>query len=154
MSCWSRIAGFDGLRLVPDTPPASSSDPAGWLHARVAELEARNARLRQAAADRDELAAAQLASERARADSLAVQVAALAAQVEELQRLLGKDSSNSSRPPSSDSPYKKKPKDRSLRGRSGRKPGKQPGAQSSTLKQADSPDDTVECGPPVRLLRA
>ena len=39
-------------------------DPAGWLHARVAELEARDARLRQAAADRDELAAAQLASER------------------------------------------------------------------------------------------
>ena len=48
-------------------------------------------RLRQAAADRDELAAAQLASERAPADSLAVQVAALAAQVEELQRLLGKN---------------------------------------------------------------
>ena len=65
-----------------------------------------------------------------------MQVAALAAQVEELQRLLGKDSSNSSRPPSSDSPYTKKPKDRSLRGRSGRKPGKQPGAQSSTLKQS------------------
>ena len=147
MSCWSRIAGSDELRLVSDTPPVSPSDPAGWLRARVAELEAGNARLRQAAADRDELAAAQLASERARADSLAVQVAALAAQVEELQRLLGKDSSNSSRPPSSDSPYKKKPKDRSLRGRSGRKPGKQPGAQSSTLKQADSPDDTVECGP-------
>ena len=78
---------------MPDTPPAPPSDPAGWLRARVAELEARNARLRQAAADRDELAAAQLASERARADSLAVQVAALAAQVEELQRLLGKDSS-------------------------------------------------------------
>jgi len=56
------------MRLVPDTPPACSSDPAGWLRARVAELEAANARLRQAAADRDELAAAQLASERARAD--------------------------------------------------------------------------------------
>ena len=147
MSWWSRIAGPDELRIVPDTPPAPPSDPAGWLRARVAELEAKNARLRQAAADRDELAAAQLASERARADSLAAQVAALAAQVEELQRLLGKDSSNSSRPPSSDSPYKKKPKDRSLRGRSGRKPGKQPGAQSSTLKQSGDPDHTVECGP-------
>jgi transposase len=139
---------------VPDTSSASSPDPAGWLHARVAELEvrnaeleARNALLRQAAADRDELAAAQLASERARADSLAVQVAALAAQVQELRRLLGKDSSTSSRPPSSDSPFKKKPADRSLRGRSGRKPGRQPGAQSATLKQAGSPDDTVECGP-------
>ena len=131
---------------MPDTPPVPPSDPAGWLRARVAELEARNERLRQAAADRDELAAAQLASERARADSLAVQVAALAAQVEELQRLLGKDSSNSSRPPSSDSPYKKKPKDRSLRGRSGRRPGKQPGAQSATLKQSDAPGHVIGCG--------
>ena len=132
---------------MSDTPSASASDPVGWLRARVAELEALNERLRQAAADRDELAAAQLASERARADSLALQVAALAAQVEELRRLLGKDSSTSSKPPSSDSLYKKKPKDRSLRGRSGRKPGKQPGAQSSTLKQADNPDNTVGCGP-------
>jgi transposase len=46
---------------VPDTPPVCQSDPSGWLRARVAELEADNARLRQAAADRDELAAAQLA---------------------------------------------------------------------------------------------
>jgi len=125
---------------MPDTPPVTPPDPAGWLHARVAELEADNARLRQAAADRDELAAAQLAARDAQID-------ALAARVEELQRLLGKDSSTSSRPPSSDSPYQKKPKDRSLRGRSGRKPGKQPGAQSSTLKQSGSPADTVECGP-------
>jgi hypothetical protein len=44
-----------------------------------------NARLRQAAADRDELAAAQLAARDA-------QIEALAARVEELQRLLGKDS--------------------------------------------------------------
>jgi len=83
---------------VSDTPPVSPSDPAGWLRARVAELEAGNARLRQAAADRDELAAAQLAARDA-------QIEALAARVEELQRLLGKDSSTSSRPPSSDSPY-------------------------------------------------
>jgi len=132
---------------VPDTPPVSPPDPAGWLRTRVAELEAQNARLRQAAADRDELAAAQLASERARADSLAVRVAALAARVEEFQRLLGKDSSTSSKPPSCDSPYKKKPRDRSLRGRSGRRPGRQPGARSSTLKQSGNPDHTVECGP-------
>jgi hypothetical protein len=36
---------------------------------------------------------------------------------------------------SSDSPYQKKPGDRSLRGRSGRKPGKLPGAESSALRQ-------------------
>ena len=74
--------------LLSDTPPVSPSDPAGWLRARVAELDRRgNARLRQAAADRDELAAAQLAARDA-------QIEALAARVEELQRLLGKDSSN------------------------------------------------------------
>ena len=108
-------------------------DEVAWLRARVAELEDVNARLRQAARDRDELAAAQLA--------------ALAAQVEELRRRLDKDSGTSSKPPSSDSPYKKKPKDRSLRGTSGRRPGKQPGAESSTLRQSPHPDETVLCGP-------
>ncbi len=112
----------------------------GWLRARVAELETENTRLREAAAERDEAAAAQLAAERARAD-------ALAARVDELERRLAKDSSTSSRPPSSDSPYTKKPKDRSLRSRSGRKPGKQPGAPSSTLRQSASPGRTVVCGP-------
>jgi transposase len=111
-----------------------------WLRARVAELEELNARLREAAAARDALAAAQLAARDA-------QIAALAAQVEELRRRADKDSSTSSKPPSSDSPYRKKPRDRSLRGRSGRRPGKQPGAQSSTLKQSPHPDDTVLCGP-------
>src|ERR1700676_4378924 len=125
------------VRLVPDTP---APDELAWLRARVAELEEVTARLRAAARDRDELAAAQLAARDA-------QVAALAAQVEELRRLLGKDSSTSSKPPSSYSPYKKKPRDRSLRGRSGRRPGKQPGAESSTLKQSPDPGETVFCGP-------
>ena len=125
---------------MPDTPPASPSDPVGLLRARVTELEAVNARLRQAAADRDELAAAQLAVRDA-------QIAALAAKVADLERCLAKDSGTSSKPPSSDSPYTKKPKDRSLRGRSGRKPGKQPGAESSALEQSGHPDHTVECGP-------
>jgi transposase len=89
---------------------------------------------------RGELAAAQLTARDA-------QIAALTAQVEELGRRMDKDSSTSSKPPSFDSPYTKKPRDRSLRGRSGRKPGKQPGAQSSTLKQSPDPDETVFCGP-------
>jgi transposase len=118
------------VRLVPDTP---APDEVAWLRARVAELEDVNARLRRAARDRDELAAAQLA--------------ALAAQVEELRRRLDKDSGTSSRPPSSDSPYKKKPKDRSLRGASGRGPGRQPGAESSTLRQSPDPGETVLCRP-------
>jgi len=47
--------------------------------------------------------------------------ALLAEQIEELRRL-DRYSSTSSRPPSSDNPYKKKPRDRSLRARTGRKP--------------------------------
>jgi len=125
---------------VPDTPHVPASDEVAWLRARVAELEGLTARLREAARDRDELAAAQLAARDA-------QIAALAAQVEEMRRRLDKDSSTSSSPPSSDSPYTKKPRDRSLRQRSGRKPGKQPGAQSTTLRQSPDPAGTVFCGP-------
>jgi len=61
-------------------------------------------------------------------------LAVLAEQIEYLRRRLGKDSSTSSKPPSSDNPYTKEPTDRSLRSRSGRNPGKQPGTPSSTLR--------------------
>ena len=128
------------VRLVPDAPQLPAPDEMAWLRARVAELEGVNARLRAAASDRDELGAAQLAARDA-------QIAALAAQVEELRRRLDKDSGTSSKPPSSDSPYKKRPRDRSLRGTSGRRPGKQPGAESSTLRQSPDPGETVLCGP-------
>ena len=129
---------------MPSVPP-----PAGvaLLRARVAELEAGNARPREAAAARGEVAAAQLAARDAHLQAALARLAVLAARVEELERRPGKDSGTSSKPPSSDSPYTKKSRDRSLRGRSGRSPGKQPGAQSSTLKQSADPDDIVECGP-------
>ena len=48
---------------------------------------------------------------------LTAQIERLAARVEQLERQARKDSSTSSRPPSSDSPYKKKGSDRSLRER-------------------------------------
>src|SRR6266540_6119188 len=70
--------------------------------------------------------------------------------VAQLERRAGRDSSNSNRPPSSDSPYTKKPRkprERSLRGRSGRAPGKQPGAPGATLAQVPDPDHTVVCAP-------
>lgn len=51
----------------------------------------------------------------------------LAARVEDLERQVRRDSSTSSRPPSSDSPYKKKGADRSLRERGKRRPGKAAG---------------------------
>ena len=66
---------------------------------------------------------------------------------EELERRAGRDSSVSSRPPSSDSPYKKKPRDRSLRERGKRRPGKQPGEPGTTLMLADDPDERLEFPP-------
>jgi transposase len=127
---------------VPDLPPA----PAGEdLPALVAALRAANARLREVIEAKD----AQLAVGRAALEAAQARFAAPGERVADLERRLGKDSGTSSRPPSSDSPYKKKPRDRSLRQRGGRSRGKQPGAQSSTLRQAASPDDTVVCAPPA-----
>jgi hypothetical protein len=64
---------------------------------------------------------------------LTAQIERLSARVGQLERQAGKDSSTSSRPPSSDSPYKKKGSDRSLRERGKRRPGKQPGDPGMTM---------------------
>ena len=108
----------------------------------MAALRAANARLREVIEAKD----AQLAAAAAALEAAQARFAALSERVAELERRLGRDSSTSSKPPSSDNPYKK-PRDRSLRQRSGRSRGKQPGAQSSTLRQVASPDDTVVCAP-------
>ena len=113
------------------------------LEATPEDLRALIAALREALEARD----AQLAARDAELEAARAQIAVLAERLAEVERRLGKDSSNSSKPPSSDSPYTKKPRDRSLRGRSGRAPGKQPGAGSSTLQQSADPDKWVECGP-------
>jgi transposase len=68
-------------------------------------------------------------------------------QIAELERRVGADSSNSSRPPSSDRPWDKPAKKRSSRIRSGRKPGKQPGASSASRSLIDDPDDRLEIRP-------
>ena len=72
---------------------------------------------------------------------------ALSARVGELERRLGQDSSTSSRPPSSDSPYRKKGGDRSLRERGKRRPGKQPGDPGVTMCLVDDPDESFDCPP-------
>jgi transposase len=78
-------------------------------------------------------------------DELAALVVELSARLEraeariaELEAQLGKSSRNSSKPPSSDGPAKPPPK--SLRGRSGRRPGGQAGHRGQTLCQVAEPD--------------
>ena len=71
-------------------------------------------------------------------------VVVLTGRVAELERRLAADSSNSSRPPSSDAPWAKKPaRKRSSRVRSGRKAGKQPGAPGSSRSLSDDWDELV-----------
>jgi hypothetical protein len=67
----------------------------------------------------------------AQAETLSAQAGRLQARVEDLERRAGRDSSTSSRPPSSDNPYKKKGRDRSSRERGKRRPGRQPGDPGS-----------------------
>jgi transposase len=118
---------------VPGVPPAEelSALPAAELAARLAE-------------------AYRLIGElTARAEQLSAQVRCLSARVEDLERQARRDSSTSSRPPSSDSPYKKKGADRSLRERGKRRPGKQPGDPGTTMNLVDDPDERVFCPPGV-----
>jgi transposase len=79
----------------------------------------------------------------AQVQELSVQVAALQGRVGDLQRRVGRDSSSSSKPPSSDSPYKKKGRDRSSRERGKRPPGKQPGEPGATMRLVDDPDERL-----------
>ena len=68
--------------------------------------------------------------------------------IAELEHRLGADSSNSSRPPSSDAPWEKaRAKKRSSRTPSGRSPGKQPGAASWSRSLVEDPDRVVVIEP-------
>jgi transposase len=71
-------------------------------------------------------------------------IAVLQARVAELERRLGKDSSNSSKPPSSDG-LRKPPRAarRADQQTARRRPGKQPGAPGAHLAQVAEPDEVV-----------
>ncbi len=109
---------------VPDAPDAGSALRAenAALRARVAELEAETA-------------------------ELAAHVAEQAKTIARLERLISRNSGNSSMAPSGDDqPGKKPPQPKPRRGGK-RKPGKQPGAPGAHLEWNESPDATVGCFP-------
>ena len=91
-----------------------------------------------AAPSYEQLVALVAAQERTIAQ-LQVRIAEQDAEIAELKRQLAASSGNSSKPPSADGLDKPAPK--SLRGRSGRKPGGQPGHQGGTLRQVERPDE-------------
>ena len=78
----------------------------------------------------------------------AAEIAALKARLAELERRLGLNSSNSSKPPSSDG-LKKPARVSSLRESSGKPSGGQPGHKGETLRQVAEPDQIVDHHPPV-----
>jgi transposase len=124
------------LPVVPAVPGVPSAEELSALPA--AELAVRLAEAYRLIAELT-----------AQAGRLAAQVERLSARVEELERQARRDSSMSSRPPSSDSPYRKKGRDRSLRERGKRRPGKQPGDPGSTMSLVDDPDESIDCPPAV-----
>jgi transposase len=102
------------------------------------------------------VAALQAANGRLRAENseLKAENAELRERIARLERLISRNSGNSSMPPSSDDLPGRKPPERKARRGGGRKPGKQPGAPGAFLAWREDPDDTIahfpqgscECG--------
>jgi transposase/uncharacterized coiled-coil protein SlyX len=75
-------------------------------------------------------------------------IVTLQARLAKLERRLGEDSSNSSKPPSSDGLRKPaRAEGRADEQTQGRRPGKQPGAPGAHLAQVEKPDEVVEYAP-------
>ena len=91
----------------------------------------------------------------------AAEMAAVRAQLAELERRLGLNSSNSGKPPSSDG-LKKPPRVSSLREPSGKNTGGQKGHPGETLRRTETPDAIIDhypetcaaCGEPLSVAMA
>jgi len=149
----SELTFSSGMPIMPgmsELPPDLAALPVEELRAALARQRAVNTRLRAVIETKAATHETELAARDALIATLRSQVAGLTDRVVQLERKAGRDSSDSSKPPSSDSPYTKQArprKDRSLRGRSGRKRGRQPGEPGATLSQVGDPDHTVVCAP-------
>jgi transposase len=113
---------------VPEIPPAPDE---------VAALRAANARLREVIEAKD----AEAVVLRVQLEACQAQLEELRAEVEALRARLRQNPLNSSQPPSSEGLAKPAP--RSLRRRSGRKPGRPKGHPGATLELTDRPDEIV-----------
>jgi hypothetical protein len=76
-------------------------------------------------------------------ESLLLKVNTLEEENKNLKAQLALNSSNSSKPPSTDG-FKKKPKNNSLREKSSKNSGGQPSHKGHTLNKVDSPDFTID----------
>jgi len=118
---------------VPETPGVPGSGETG--------LRAANTRLRELLAERD----ARIEEQAAEIGLLRETLAGLQSQVADLAAQVKANSRNSSKPPSSDGLAKPSPK--SLRGKSGRKPGRPKGQPGATMELAEHPGKRVRHRP-------
>ncbi len=118
---------------MPEVPGVPDSGDVG--------LRAANARLRELLAERD----ARIEEQAAENAVLREALAELQSQVADLAARVKANSRNSSKPPSSDGLAKPSPK--SLRGKSGRRPGRPKGQPGATLELSEHPDKRVRHRP-------